>query len=212
MIFITNLRHSLWKTPQGLDTLFYCTLVDAYAPGYGFIFITLCAYVQQGYAFSHIGLCMCAYICICGQKSGYLRSYHLKISHWCNNYTARLSSLTAKKGAYYAWWFVYRKKFEGILLTGWKRVPGKLYYSKPRLIYMQCIMQLALQCYCNCSADLQYCYRYSLYWQCLAHTGYVFCGTLVQDVLKTITKKLGLSVAHLNFIILWTQLVRDNSV
>ena len=38
-------------------------------------------------------------------------------------------------------------------------------------------MQLALQCYC--SADLQYRYRYSLYWQCLARTGYVFCGTLV---------------------------------
>ena len=30
--------------------------------------ITLCAYVQQGYAFGHVGLCMY----ICGQKTGYL--------------------------------------------------------------------------------------------------------------------------------------------
>ena len=60
----------------------------------------------------------------------------------------------------------------------------KLYYGKPRLVSTcnKCIMHTAMQCWntnCNCSADLQYHYRYSLYWQCLAHTGYVFCGTLV---------------------------------
>ena len=42
-----------------------------------------------------------------------------------------------------------------------RRVPRKLYYSKSRHI------------------GLQYCYRYSLYWQCLVHTGCVFCGTPV---------------------------------
>ena len=30
------------------------------------IIITLCAYAQQGYAFGHVGLCICVYIC--GQK------------------------------------------------------------------------------------------------------------------------------------------------
>ena len=37
---------------------------------------------------------------------------------------------------------------------------------------------------CNCSADLQYCYKYtnSLYWQCLECTGYVSCETRVQNV------------------------------
>ena len=30
------------------------------------------------------------------------------------------------------------KKFGTILLTGWKKGPGKLYYGKPRFVYMQC--------------------------------------------------------------------------
>ena len=30
------------------------------------------------------------------------------------------------------------KKFGTILLTGRKKGPGKLYYGKPRLVYMQC--------------------------------------------------------------------------
>ena len=37
------------------------------------------------------------------------------------------------------------------------------------------------------SADLQYRYRYSLYWQCLVRTGYVFCGTLVMKLTLTLT-------------------------
>ena len=46
-------------------------------------------------------------------------------------------SLTAKKGAYYARQFILGKKFETILLTGWEKGPEKLYYGKPRLVYMQ---------------------------------------------------------------------------
>ena len=44
---------------------------------------------------------------------------------------ARSSSLTAKKGAYYARW---RKKFGSILLTGWESVPGNC-TGPERLIY-----------------------------------------------------------------------------
>ena len=49
---------------------------------YKYTIITLCAYAQQGYAFGRVGLCICVYIC--GQKTGCLRSYHLKIYHWYN--------------------------------------------------------------------------------------------------------------------------------
>ena len=71
-----------------------------------------------------------------------------------------------------------------ILLTGRKKGSGKLYYSKPHLVYIQCTMQLCNANECRtptyyCSADLQYRYRYSLYWQCLEHTGYMFYGILV---------------------------------
>ena len=42
--------------------------------------ITLCTYVQQGYVFGHIRLCVCMYVCICGPRIACLRSYCLKIS------------------------------------------------------------------------------------------------------------------------------------
>ena len=49
------------------------------------IIITLCAYAQQGYAFGHVGLCICVYVCIyVAKKNGCLRSYCLNISRWCN--------------------------------------------------------------------------------------------------------------------------------
>ena len=87
---------------------------------------------------------------------------------------ARSSSLTAKKGAYYARW---RKKFGSILLTGWESVPGNCitasHASSTCNAAMQCsyamqqlrnaatqcsyAMQLcnaAMQCCCNCSAGL----------------------------------------------------------
>ena len=44
----------------------------------------------------------------------------------------------AKKGAYYAMRFILGKKFGTILLTGLKKGSGKLYYGKPRLVYMHC--------------------------------------------------------------------------
>ena len=88
-----------------------------------------------------------------------------------------LIEFNCHKGAYYARWFVQGRKFGGILLTGWEKIPGKLYYgiATPRVL----AIQLAMQCYCNLSADIHYCYRYSLCWQCFTRTGYVFCGTLV---------------------------------
>ena len=91
-----------------------------------------------------------------------------------------LSSLTAKKGAYYARWFV-----QSILLTWREKGSCKVVlWYKPCLVYMQCRLAMKMLFECktptwNCSADLQYHYRYSLYWQCSLHTWYVFCRTLV---------------------------------
>ena len=65
-----------------------------------------------------------------------------------------------QKGAYYARRFVLGEKFGTILLAR-RRKKGsrKLYYGKPYLVYMQCIMQLYRMPTHNCSADLQYHYR-----------------------------------------------------
>ena len=48
-----------------------------------------------------------------------------------------LAEFNGQKEAYYARRFILGKKFGTILLTGQKKGPGKLYYSKPRLAYMQ---------------------------------------------------------------------------
>ena len=42
--------------------------------------ITLCGYVQQGYAFGYVGLCMYMW----SKQTGCLQFYHLKISCYCN--------------------------------------------------------------------------------------------------------------------------------
>ena len=49
----------------------------------------------------------------------------------------------AKKGAYYARRFALGKKFGAILLTGRKKGSGKLYYGKPRLVYLHACLQNA---------------------------------------------------------------------
>ena len=66
--------------------------------------------------------------------------------------TARSSNLTTKKGAYYTRRFIQGKKFVGILLTGWEKGSRKIVFRQamPHLH----AMQLAMQYYCNCSADL----------------------------------------------------------
>ena len=80
--------------------------------------VTLCPYVQQHYVFGRVGLCtymyVCIYVCeyICGQKMGCLGSYRWKISRWCITATACSSSLTAKKGAYYARRFICERNLE----------------------------------------------------------------------------------------------------
>ena len=61
------------------------------------IFITLCAYAQQGYAFGCVGLCMCARM---WPKTGCLGSYRLK-NLLLVQFTACFLGLTAKKEAYY---------------------------------------------------------------------------------------------------------------
>ena len=63
--------------------------------------VTLCAYAQQGYAFGCVGLCMCAYICM-WQKNWLFEVLPLENLSLVQH-TARLLSLTATKGAYYAW-------------------------------------------------------------------------------------------------------------
>ena len=55
--------------------------------------------------FGRVGLCMCAayiYMYICGQKN-WLFVVLLLENLSLVQYTARLSSLTTTKGAYYAW-------------------------------------------------------------------------------------------------------------
>ena len=89
-----------------------------------------------------------------GQKMGCLGSYSWKISRQCN---LLLTYLMEKKGAYYTRQFIQGKN----LLTRWKKGSGKLYYDKAHLVQLH-----ANKCRtptCNCSADLQYQYRDSLY-------------------------------------------------
>ena len=62
---------------------------------------------------------------------------------------------------------LFREKIGRIQLTGREiKGSGKLYYGKPCLVYMQCSCANANECRmptCNYSANLQYCYSYSLY-------------------------------------------------
>ena len=55
--------------------------------------------MQQDYVFGCVGLCLCVYVYM-WPKTGYLRSYHLKIL--VVQSTAHPLSLTAKKGCNYA--------------------------------------------------------------------------------------------------------------
>ena len=61
------------------------------------VFITLCAYAQQGYAFGCVGLCMCARM---WPKMGCLGSYRLK-NLLLVQFTACSLGLMAKRKAYY---------------------------------------------------------------------------------------------------------------
>ena len=122
-------------------------------------------------------MCLVASVCvyIWGQKTGCLRSYCLK-SRIGAVYTARSSSLTTKKGAYYTRWFVQRKKFRGIPLTGREWFLGNFITVSHTLSTCNAasyamLLQLHVQTHSIATG--------SLYWQCLARTGYVFCGTPV---------------------------------
>ena len=71
------------------------------------------------------------------------------------------------------------RNLKSILLARWEKGSKK---NCIMVIHTLCTCNAASNCRtptCNCNADLEYHYRYSLYWQCLECAGYVFCGTLV---------------------------------
>ena len=73
----------------------------------------MCSRVMR---FGHVSLCVC--VCVyMWQKNWLFEVLPLENLSLVQS-TACSSSLTAKKGAYYARQFVQGKKFEGILLTG----------------------------------------------------------------------------------------------
>ena len=99
--------------------------------------ITLCTYVQQGYVFGRVGLCM--YVCT-------VYVYYVDQERTVWGFTTRKSLVSViyyslvefngqKRGLLCQ---AIRSGKEIWLLMGRKRGPGKLYYGKPRLVYMQC--------------------------------------------------------------------------
>ena len=101
--------------------------------------------LQQGYAFGHVSLWMYVCVCVCT----YIYMWTKKRAVWglttrkspVNVIYCLLVEFNGQKRGYYARQFILGKKFETILLTGREKGPGKLYYGKPRLVYMQCIQQ-----------------------------------------------------------------------
>ena len=75
------------------------------------VIVTLCTYAQQGYVFDCVYVCI---LCICGQKTGCLRSCRLKIFR-CTTCSLSLT-IKKQKEVYYVRWFIQRKKFRSILL------------------------------------------------------------------------------------------------
>ena len=82
------------------------------------IFI-LCAYAQ-------LGLHLVALVCVFNLNVWGLAAWKSPVSViYCS-----LVELNGQKEAYYARQFVQEKKFGSILLTGWEKSSGKLYYRK----------------------------------------------------------------------------------
>ena len=81
-------------------------------------------------------VCVCVCIYICGQKKRAVWGLTTRKSP-VNVIYCLLVEFNGQKRGYYARQFILGKKFETILLTGREKGPGKLYYGKPRLVYMQ---------------------------------------------------------------------------
>ena len=118
-------------------------------------FFTICAYALQGFAFDHISLCICVYVYMWQKKLvvwGLTTWKSLVGAMYCS-----LIKLNRQKGAYYARWFIQRKKFGGILLTGQERFLENCIMVSHALY--TCNAAHYAMFYCNCSADLIYRYR-----------------------------------------------------
>ena len=110
---------------------------------------TVCTYSQQGYVFGHVSLCICGqklFLAITLKITGCLGSFCLKIS--CNVSDGRLR-----------------------ILENCTTVSHACLVETQLCHAYECGMPT-----CNCSAHLQYRYRYSLYLVCTKH---VFYGTPV---------------------------------
>ena len=131
------------------------------------LIFTLYTYVQQGCVWS----CQFVYIFLRGQKLAVwgltVWKFPVGVIH------CLLIEFNHQKGAYYIGWFVQRKKFGSILLMGRKKCfpancitlshASSTCNAASYAMLFECKQQ-------KCSADLQYWYRYSLYWQCLVCT------------------------------------------
>ena len=145
--------------------------------------ITLCMPMR-----SRLGLCMFLRhfvpVCLYGQNWLFawgLTAWKSPVSLiYC---TVHLSSITAKKGAHYTRWFVQEKKFGSILLTEWKNGSGKLYYSNPCLIYMQCSYAILANAECQHVTAVQtYNIATGTVGILTVLRAHVFCRTLVANV------------------------------
>ena len=133
--------------------------------------ITLCTYAQQGYAFGHISLC----IHVCGKKTGYLTTWKSLIGTiYCSLIKFNRQKRSLSRQVIRSEKEIRRHSING-MGKGSPENCITVGHASSTCIAASCAVATAV------SADLQYCYRYmySMYWQCLAHTGYVFCGTLV---------------------------------
>ena len=100
---------------------------------------TLCAYICAAVlcVWSHrfVYVCMCVRMYMWTKKRavwGLTTGKSPVSTIYCS-----LVEFNGQKGTYYARRFILGKKFGTILLMGCKKGPGKLYYGKPRLAYMQ---------------------------------------------------------------------------
>ena len=112
-----------------LYTWLYCTCA----------FHTRSIFLPCADVFGRIGLCM--YVCMHACKYVANKLPVWDVTAWkslgsVTYSTAHLSSLTAKKCAYYVRQFVLGKKFRNILLTGWEEAKGSeiVHYGKPHCV------------------------------------------------------------------------------
>ena len=97
--------------------------------------------------FGHVGLCMyvCMYVCM------YMWTKRAVWGLTTKNHViyCSLVEFNSQKRGLLCQAIRSEKEIGAILLMGRKRGPGKLYYSKPRLVYMQCSYAMLANAECQ---------------------------------------------------------------